>query len=193
MAGTMTARTLTLRGWAMTGTAAALLGALAVLGACDNGPSAVAKGEQQAAGTQMASADASARTGSPEADHRQDPVPQVDGRPMWSASKRYSAEESARRNFERNGADFGAGTVEQFVEKAHAFVENPPKGAQTLKRANGDVLIYDPKGNVFAVRTKDGAPRTMFKPDKGGAYWAEQKARETARADRSKGGDDSEA
>ena len=54
----------------------------------------------------------------------------------------------------------------------------PPRGAQTLTRRNGDTLIYDPAGNVFAVATRDGAPRTMFKPDEGAAYWAKVKARE---------------
>ena len=45
----------------------------------------------------------------------------------------------------------------------------------------GRILIYDPKGNVFAVASKAGAPRTMFKPDDGMDYWAEQKAREAKR------------
>jgi pyocin large subunit-like protein len=49
-------------------------------------------------------------------------------------------------------------------------VGHPPKGALTLTRKNGDTLFYDPKANVFAVANKDGAPRTMFKPDEGMAY-----------------------
>ena len=79
---------------------------------------------------------------------------------------------------ERDGADFDARSVEDYVEKAHAFVSDPPKGAATLKRANGDTLIDDRAGNVFAVATRDGAPRTMFKPDEGSAYWEKVKARE---------------
>jgi hypothetical protein len=46
-----------------------------VLGACDNGPSAVQS--KQAAGTQMASAGTPARAasdGAPRVDHREDPV-----------------------------------------------------------------------------------------------------------------------
>lgn len=169
------------------------VGALALtLAACDNGPSAVAP--QQAAGTQMATAapDAGAAK-APHVDHRKDSVKLVDGKPMWSASRRYSAEQNAERAFTRNGEAFGADTLDQFVEKAHAFVEAPPKGTLTYVRGNGDKLFYDPKGNVFAVATKDGAPRTMFKPDEGRAYWDEQMAREekrkTARAKR----DDDEA
>jgi pyocin large subunit-like protein len=155
------------------------------LGACDNGPSAVAR--KQAAGTQMAensasqrypSASASASDDTPQLDHRRDPVKLVDGAPMWSSSKKFSAEENAQHAFDRNGRDFGANNINAFVEKAHAFVEHPPKGTLTLTRRNGDKLLYDPKGNVFAVASKEGAPRTMFKPDDGMAYWEEQKTRE---------------
>jgi pyocin large subunit-like protein len=176
----------------MSATRTILLAAAAALAlsACDNGPSAVA-GKQQAAGTQMAatggsesySTAPSARSddGAPRVDHRDDPVKLVDGKPMWSASRKFSADENARRAFARNGEAFGADTLQEFVEKAHAFVESPPKGTQTLKRRNGDTLFYDPKGNTFAVASKDGAPRTMFHPDDGPAYWAEQKSREAKR------------
>jgi pyocin large subunit-like protein len=163
-----------------------LAGAALALAACDNGPSAVAP--KQAAGTQMAQeaapvGDAADTTagGRAQTDHRDDPVKLVDGKPMWSASRRFSAEENARRAFARNGEAFGARNLDDFVEKAHAFVDHPPKGTLTLTRANGDRLLYDPKGNVFAVASKAGAPRTMFKPDEGIAYWEEQKAREARR------------
>jgi len=100
---------------------------------------------------------------------------------MWSPSRRYSAEESAQRAFERNGETFGARSIDQYVKKARAFVDHPPAGTLTLTRANGDTLFYDPKANVFAVANKDGAPRTMFKPDEGRAYWDKQKDRESRR------------
>jgi len=116
------------------------------------------------------------------------PVRLVDGKPMWSSSRRGSAEENAQRSFDRNGDAFGARDLDDFVKKAHAFVDHPPAGTETLKRANGDVLFYDAKDNIFAVANKDGAPRAMFKPDQGAAYWTQQKSREarreTARADR---------
>lgn len=162
--------------------------ALLALAACDNGPSAVA--HKQAAGTQMATDDSSSssysrssddRDGAPRVDHRKDKVAMVDGKPMWSASRKYSAEENAERAFDRNGQAFGANDLDAFVKKAHAFVDHPPKGTLTLTRANGDRLLYDPKGNVFAVASKAGAPRTMFKPDDGMDYWEQQKAREARR------------
>jgi len=151
--------------------------------ACDNGPSAVARTEpaepQRLASLEGPSAARAERRGE---DRRDDPVPMVAGKPMWSATRDRTAEENARRAFERNGAAFGARTQDEFVRIAHAFVGSPPAGAETLSRANGDVLIYDPKDNVFAVRTREGAPRTLFKPDEGAAYWQEQKDREARRS-----------
>ena len=122
-------------------------------------------------------------------------VPTVAGKPMWSSSRKGSAEENAQRSFERNGEAFGASDLDAFVRKAHAFVDHPPAGTETLKRPNGDTLFYNGKDNIFAVANKDGVPRTMFKPDEGAAYWDKQKAnqgrRETARADRkSRAGDE---
>ena len=105
----------------------------------------------------------------------------VGGAPMWSASRKNSAQVNAENAFRRNGAAFGARDLDDFVKKAHAFVDHPPKGTLTLTRANGDTLFYDPKANVFAVASKAGAPRTMFKPDEGMAYWEQQKAREAKR------------
>jgi pyocin large subunit-like protein len=172
------------------------ISAAALLASCDNGPSAV---RSRAASDQAAPASGGGsgsgrsddyrssyasrgdRGGDTGVDHRKDEVKLVEGKPMWSASRRYSAEENAERAFERNGDAFGARSIDQFVKKAHAFVDHPPAGTETITRANGDVMFYDPKGNIFAVAAKDGAPRTMFKPDDGPAYWAKQKDREAHR------------
>ena len=172
----------------MSGTRFFLLAAVAALtlSACDNGPSAVA--QKPSGGTQAATNTADESYSSsppsdqaPQVDHRREAVKLVDGKPMWSASRKFSAAQNAQRAFDRNGRDFGAGDIDAFVEKAHAFVDHPPKGTLTMTRKNGDTLFYDPKGNVFAVASKEGAPRTMFHPDDGRAYWEEQKARESKR------------
>ena len=70
---------------------------------------------------------------------------------------------------------FGSTTEDDFLTKVHAFIDSPPQGVLTLTRSNGDKLIYDPKGNIFAVADKQGAPRTLFKPKDGQAYWDKQK------------------
>ena len=181
------------------------ISALALLSACDNGPSAVAKkgSTTESASTTTDRTYSSDRRGGydnsqPQVDHRKDEVAKADdGKPMWAPSRRFTAEEGAQKQFERDGDAFGAKTREQYVQKAHAFVGHPPKGTLTLTRKNGDILYYDPKGNVFAVASKEGAPRTMFKPDDGMAYWEKQKdreehSREASRSRRSKYADDAE-
>lgn len=159
--------------------------ALVMVAACER-PSAVAKKEEPARDASSSRDDAPSRTAS--ADRSDEPVRELDGQPYWSSSRRGSAEENAQRAFDRNGEAFGADNVDDFVRKAHDFAQDPPSGTQRLTRANGDVLLYDPKDNVFAVVSKAGAPRTMFKPEEGAAYWQEQKDREerrTAQAGRS--------
>ena len=149
----------------------AALGALALV-SCDGGASAVPARDHSAAPVLQQTVEVE-----PEA-------PRVDGRPMWSSNAKYSAQENAAYHFERDGEAFGAATLDAFVRKAHAFVNEPPEGALTLTRANGDRLVYDPAANIFAVATRDGAPRTMFKPDDGLAYWERQKDREAKQATR---------
>ncbi|HEX6866619.1 MAG TPA: hypothetical protein VF122_05250 [Caulobacteraceae bacterium] len=139
------------------------------LAACDAGASAVPARDHAAASPVLE------QTVSIPADPRADALALKDGAPIWSANARYTGEENAQYHFERDGQVFGAKSLEDFVGKAHAFVTAPPAGAQTLTRDNGDRLIYDPASNTFAVATKDGAPRTMFKPDDGAAYWEKQK------------------
>jgi pyocin large subunit-like protein len=190
----------------MTVRRASWLSALAVVGlglsiaACDGGASAVKApkaGDVAAAAEPTSDRDAptydSASTS--RSDPRDAPVRKVAGKPMWAANRTRTAEENAQRGFERYGAEFAAADVDDYVRKTHAFVGHPPAGAETLKRANGDTLIYDAKDNVFAVVTRAGAPRTMFKPDDGPAYWATQKAgqgrRTTASRDRASAASDS--
>lgn len=162
--------------------------ALLSLAACDGGASAVASRDHSATtDVTMASSGTSAgasRLTAPEIDPRTQPVRQVDGKPVWAPNRRLGADEAAKANFERNGEDFGVKSADAWVTRVHDFVESPPRGAERITRANGDVLIYDAKENIFAVVTKDGAPRTMFKPREGAAYWDKQKATETARVAR---------
>jgi len=165
----------------------AVLALAGLLAACDGGPASqparpeaaaeARQGPGGAAAVDVASAAADAADGpAPSVDPRTQPVPLVDGKPMWAPSRRRTAEEAATRQFERNGDAFGARSLEDYVRKAQAFVTAPPAGSETVTRPNGDRLIYDPKGNIFAVASKDGAPRAMFKPDDGAAYWEKTKA-----------------
>jgi len=165
------------------------------LAGCGGKPSAVSAGSSGAA-PQVATADGAAQGGAPAAgrDPRDLPIPQVNGKPMWAPNRKHTAEENAAYQFSKNGGDFGAKSETEYVTKVHAFIENPPSDVESIDRANGDRLMYDPAKNVFAVVSKTGAPRTMFKPRDGAAYWAQQKDRESKRssssADRGGGGSD---
>ncbi|MES2035688.1 MAG: hypothetical protein V4466_16100 [Pseudomonadota bacterium] len=158
-----------------------------LLAACDGGASAVPLRADAARTPTVQAAEASTEASDP----REAPVRKIDGKPMWSANRRFTAEQNAERAFRRDGADFGAASVDDFVRKAHAFVTDPPPGVATLTRTNGDTLIYDPKANTFAVATREGAPRTMFKPDEGPAYWETVKAREREGGARRRSGGES--
>ncbi|MBW8881365.1 MAG: hypothetical protein JF615_08085 [Asticcacaulis sp.] len=101
--------------------------------------------------------------------------------PLWSKNRKYSASENAHYHFQKHGPEFGVASYEAWVTKVHGFIHNPPAGTETVRRNNGDVLMYDARDNVFAVMTRDGAPRTMFRPDDGAAYWRKQKEIEANR------------
>jgi pyocin large subunit-like protein len=153
------------------------MAAVALLAGCDGGASAVPV--HQATATAPPSGGGAAFPGrTVAAEARAAPAGRAEGRLAWSSNRRFTSGQNAERNFRRNGAAFGAASLGDYVAKAHAFIARPPRGAQTLTRANGDTLIYDPASNVFAVATREGLPRTMFKPDEGPAYWESVKARE---------------
>ncbi|MBV8681266.1 MAG: hypothetical protein JO111_00225 [Caulobacteraceae bacterium] len=153
----------------------ALALASAALTACNGKPSAVAA--SSAVGVATAPAYASAGS-SRSPDPRDAPVPQIGGKPMWAANRTHTAEENALYQFTRNGGDFGARSEAEYVSDVHRFVDHPPNGVESLDRPNGDRLLYDAKSNVFAVIARNGAPRTMFKPKTGVAYWTQQKTRQ---------------
>ena len=146
----------------------AVLGlALVTAAACDNGPSAVETRDRSDAAPEAAlSAPAASAT----------PTAGPATAPVWTSNRRYSSEENLARLYARNGAAFAARSAEDYARMAHAFIADPPAGAETLRRGNGDTLYYDAASNTFLVADRDGTPRTMFKPDDGPAYWARQKA-----------------
>jgi pyocin large subunit-like protein len=187
------------------------LGLLA-LSACDAGPSAVmADGEGKAASDKVkplaAPVWAQAAKSSASEDIEEASMPLVseaapdtghaaisDTRygdwPLWSVSRKYSASDNARYQFEHHGSEFGVASYEAFLAKVHGFIHSPPAGTETVKRGNGDTLFYNADSNTFAVMTKDGAPRILMKPDAGAAYWQEQKQTEAARKAKHAGGDE---
>jgi hypothetical protein len=144
----------------------------ALVSACGNGGSAVETRERpaEAAGAVLTAGGAAARAAeaSPEAGA---------AKPVLTANRRETVDAKVARLFERNGADFGARTPQDYLAKVEAFTTRPPAGTDRVERPNGDVLLYQAATNTFAVISRDGVPKTMFKPREGAAYWAEQKDR----------------
>ncbi len=109
-------------------------------------------------------------------DRPREETPLFHGKPMWADNRRHTAKENAEYQCDKHGGDIGSKSLDDCLTKVHAFVDDPPQGAEVVTRVrNGDRLLYDAKGNMFAVARKDGAPRTFFKPREGADYWREQK------------------
>lgn len=147
------------------GAALVLCGLLALAG-CDN--SSAVETRERTTTTPIASAgpvDVSVSTTTTE-----------EVKPVLTANRRETVDAKVARLYDRNGADFGARSAEDYLTKVTAFTTKPPRDAETVKRPNGDTLIYQASTNTFAVVARNGSPRTMFKPTTGADYWAEQKA-----------------
>ena len=145
--------------------------ALALLGlaACGNGGSAVETRDRAAEGAEAVLTSAA---GAPDLAAE---AP-AKARPVLTANRRETVDAKTARLFETNGADFGAASAEDYLAKVQAFTTRPPAGTERVERPNGDVLLYQASSNTFAVVSRDGVAKTMFKPRDGAAYWAEQKA-----------------
>jgi hypothetical protein len=141
------------------------------LAACGDGGSAVETRERAAEGAQAVLASAA---GAPAEAAEAAPVK---AKPALTANRQETVDAKIARLFERNGADFGARTAQDYLARVQAFTTRPPADAERVERPNGDVLLYQASTNTFAVVSRDGVAKTMFKPRDGAAYWAEQKAR----------------
>jgi pyocin large subunit-like protein len=153
-------------------TARAAGAALALLGlaGCGEGGSAVETRDRAAGGAEAvlasaAGAPAEAAEAGPET-----------AKPALTANRRETVDAKVQRLFERNGADFDAASAEDYLARVRRFTTRPPAGTERVERPNGDVLLYQASTNTFAVVSRDGEARTMFKPRDGAAYWSEQKA-----------------
>ena len=151
------------RAW-MAGAAAGLI----ALGGCGNGGSAV-ETRDRAGGEAMAASEEPSPSAVAGAVREK-------ARPVLTANRRETVDAKVTRLFERNGADFDAATAGDYLDKVRAFTTRPPVGTERVERPNGDVLLYQASTNTFAVVSRDGVAKTMFKPRDGAAYWAEQKA-----------------
>lgn len=177
-----------MRGMGGVGAAALFAFSLAGLAACGGNPAAIAARDHEAAaddGYRTERAANEATTSSPvravraareDRDTTAEAVTLVAGKPMWAENRTHTARENAQYQFEQHGDELKAASLDDFLAKAHRFVGRPPEGTLTLTRENGDTVMFDPKSGLFGVARSDGAPRTVFKPSDGMAYWRAQQA-----------------
>ncbi len=93
---------------------------------------------------------------------------------IWSSTQRKSSVENAYSHWIKHKNEFpDIMNSKQYVIKAHKFINNPPKGT-LIKNVNHELIYYDPITNTFAVKSKNGLPCTMFKPNKRMNYWLKQ-------------------
>lgn len=98
--------------------------------------------------------------------------------PIWTKTKAAESVENAYGHWVKHGHEFedkSFNNSKEYVDATHDFVRTPPAGTLTKVRQNGDVMYYHPATNTFSVKTKDGVPKTMFKPKGGMEYWEKQK------------------
>jgi hypothetical protein len=117
------------------------------------------------------------RTGPGKGPKRRTGVP--DGTERWSSKPgKETSAENARGHFEKHVVKKNEfpelKTEKQYIDAANDFVTNPPKTAEIFVRESGEVMIYDPPTNTFAVRTPEGPPATFMRPKNGAKYWETQ-------------------
>ncbi|MBU2895225.1 pre-toxin TG domain-containing protein [Vibrio hepatarius] len=85
---------------------------------------------------------------------------------LWTNTKKKTGVENALGHWKKHGAEFPElQNAKKYVEATNNFLNHPPTGTLTKTRSNGDVVRYNEQSNTFGVMTKEGTPRTMFKPD----------------------------
>lgn len=93
----------------------------------------------------------------------------------WSATKKLTPPENAFGHAVKHRSEFPAYSSDsEYVERAQNSVANPPDNVLTKTRGNGDILLYDPESNTFAVKTGSGVPKIMFRPNNVIDYWNRQ-------------------
>ena len=79
------------------------------------------------------------------------------------------------RHWEKHKAEFpNFQTEKEYGDYALNFFQYPPQGTLFKRNQDGDYLFYYQRLNIFGVTTKDGVPKTLFRPSAGINYWNRQ-------------------
>ncbi|MDE9542464.1 hypothetical protein [Xenorhabdus bovienii] len=94
---------------------------------------------------------------------------------IWTKGKVGSRIKNAINHWLKHGKEFSnLKSSSEYIDSTHDFINSPPNGTLSKMKDNGDKLFYHPDSNTFAVQSKSGAPRTMFKPNGKMDYWRKQ-------------------
>jgi hypothetical protein len=91
------------------------------------------------------------------------PFQPIGNRGIWTGR---APAKNAYKHYQDHGTQFQSQNAVHYYKQTKHFLHNPPKGTLTKVRPNsGEIVRYHPGSNTFAVMTKRGIPKTMFKPD----------------------------
>ncbi len=103
------------------------------------------------------------------------PAPQAPAQPKTYVPKAQWHPANLTRHWEKHKAEFpNFKTEKEYGDFALKFFQYPPQGTLFKRNQAGDYLFYYQKWNLFGVTTKDGVPKTMFRPNSGINYWNRQ-------------------
>ena len=81
-------------------------------------------------------------------------------------------------HYAKHGAEFGAGTREDYLRQAQSLRDAPVGGAVLeVTRGDGAVSRFDRVSGAFLAFDPDGTIRTFFRPNDGEAYFRRQALR----------------
>lgn len=90
---------------------------------------------------------------------------------IWTSTKKKTSVKNAYCHWKDHRKEFpNLQNAKQYVDHARSFVGKSGNGLLTKLRTNGEILIYETQTNTFVVYSKEGLPKTMFKPREGMTY-----------------------
>jgi hypothetical protein len=93
------------------------------------------------------------------------------GKKIWSSTNKRTSVQNAFKHWKDHRSEFPElCNAKQYVERSRSLFLHSEK-TLTKVRNNGEILHYQPISNTFGAFTKDGVPKTMFRPLKGIHYW----------------------
>jgi pyocin large subunit-like protein len=93
------------------------------------------------------------------------------GKQIWSSTKNKTSVQNAFGHWKDHKNEFPELlNVKQYVERCRNLIQNS-EGTLTKIRPNGEILRYHLNSNTFGAFTKEGVPKTMFRPRESLRYW----------------------